>query len=368
MESPIPESIFRPLTTNGDQVVMHPPGGEEFCLPIPQTSDYLIPLPSGATVGLIANMDYASATEGSYDSTGAVATISTACSANICTPPAVASPNAPNVEFNLDGAAMGGSDCWETSFILPNSKSDQPLLSGAVGGVGTTNVNDSQRSIHDAVMNGAIAAGNLSSGHTSSSQHSPVLHNGMNGIKMNQLNHNNNNNNNHQHHHQQPHQHVVHEMEEAKLISLDTPQPTPTTIQPPLSFSSQLDGITLDPATLTKSLQQHKVGAGGVGKSVASSSYANVQMMPSSVNATHQLIGADVAIKELPNGGASVGGVEKINGMIDAALQNGPSGVLNGVATVNGNGVAAVNADTTAPFTIQGYNDRYKDKHAEISC
>uniref|UniRef100_A0A0A1WNA4 Uncharacterized protein n=1 Tax=Zeugodacus cucurbitae TaxID=28588 RepID=A0A0A1WNA4_ZEUCU len=180
---------------------------------------------------------------------------------------------------------------------------------------------------------------------------------------------NNNNNNNH-HHHQHPHQHqhVVHEMEEAKLISLDTPQPTPTTIQPPLSFSSQLDGITLDPAALTKSLQQHKVGAGGVGKSAATSSYANVQMMPSSVNATHQMIGVDVAMKELPNGGGIIGGSEKINGMIDAALQNGPSGVLNGVATVNGNGVAAVNADTAAPFTIQGYNDRYKDKHAEISC
>ncbi|XP_011203998.2 tyrosine-protein kinase receptor [Bactrocera dorsalis] len=382
MMSSIPESIFHPLTANGDQVVLHPPGGEEFCLPIPQTSDYLIPLPSGAAVGLIANMDYASATEGSYDSTGAVATISTACSANICTPPAVASPNAPNVEFNIDGAAaaaMGDSDCWETSFILPNSKSDQPLLSGAVGGVGTTNANDSQRSIHDAVLNGVAAAGNLTNGHNSSSQHSPVLHNGMNGIKMNQLNHNNNNNNNnnnHHHHHQQEHphadQHVVHEMEEAKLISLDTPQPTPTTIQPPLSFCSQLDGITLDPATLTKSLQQHKVGAGGIMNSAATSSYANVQMMPSSVNATHQLIGADVAMKELPlpNGGAGVGGVEKINGMIDATLPNGPSGVLNGVATVNGNGVAAaaVNADTAAPFTIQGYNDRYKDKHAEISC
>ncbi|KAI8039940.1 hypothetical protein M5D96_007365 [Drosophila gunungcola] len=56
--------------------------------------------------------------------------------------------------------------------------------------------------------------------------------------------------------------------EEAKLISLDTPQPTPTTIQPPLSFASQLDGITLDPSALGKSLPNGN----------AKQSYANVQV------------------------------------------------------------------------------------------
>ncbi|XP_017466502.1 PREDICTED: ALK tyrosine kinase receptor [Rhagoletis zephyria] len=393
MESPLPPSIFRPLSTDRDQLAaVRPPGNEEFCLPMPHTSDYLIPLPSGASVGLIANMDYASSIAGAHNLNPSVATTSTACSANICTPPAVASPDAPNVAFNLDAGGMSGTDCWETSFILPNSKSDQPLLSGAVGGTAAPpSTNDSQRSINGVTANGPITvtAGNLGSGHSSSSQHSPIMHNGINGIKMNRLNHNNNNNsNNNNNHHHQHHQQQHIEAEEAKLISLDTPQPTPTTIQPPLSFSSQLDGITLDPAALSKSLQQHKMGGAGVGtgvggigvnKSAASSSYANVQMMPSSVKAaptSHKMAGAagiDMS-KELPNGAGGNGGGEKLNGMLDATLHNGPSSgvVPNGVATVNGNGVggggsSAVAVDTV-PFTIQGYSDRYKDNHAEISC
>ncbi|XP_053962484.1 tyrosine-protein kinase receptor [Anastrepha ludens] len=363
LEEPLPPSYFRPLSTDRDPAAVRPTGSEELCLPMPGTSDYLIPLANGAKIDLIAKMNYASAAGCAPNANMAVATTSKASSANICTPPAVASPEVPKSTAKLDATNISGKDCWETSFILPNSKSDQPLLTGAVGGVDPLSTNDSSCSINGNSVTNNIsnATGNVNSGHSSSSQTSPIMHNG---IKMSMLNHNNNNNNNSSSNNNNNHQHAVHEAEEAKLISLDTPQPTPTTIQPPLSFSSQLDGITLDPAALTKSLQQHKAGAGGVGNSVASSSYANIQMMSSSVNAPHKLAGAsgiDV-VKELPNGGG-----EKINGMVDAALYNGPSGsVLNGVATVNGNGAAV--ADDTAPFTIQGYNDRYKDKHAEISC
>uniref|UniRef100_W8AEP6 Uncharacterized protein n=1 Tax=Ceratitis capitata TaxID=7213 RepID=W8AEP6_CERCA len=213
---------------------------------------------------------------------------------------------------------------------------------------------------------------------------------------MNHLNHNNNNqsnitNNNynqqhaHQHHlhhnhHQHHHHHqqlppqpsqqlqqqqpAVHEAEEAKLISLDTPQPTPTTIQPPLSFCSQLDGITLDPAALNKSLQQHKLGA-GIGLVAPTSSYANIQLMKVPQN-NCMMASVDAAERPIVDGDTT-----KSNGAMDASLQNGPVAVVsNGVASVNGNGVALVGADSAvaAPFTIQGYNERHKDQHAEISC
>ncbi|XP_067626535.1 tyrosine-protein kinase receptor isoform X2 [Eurosta solidaginis] len=385
MTAPLPPSIFRPMTNERDQIGgIGQAGADEFYLPMPHNSDYLIPLPSGAGIGIITNIDYDSVAGGST----VVATTSTACSANICTPPAIVSPDAPNfVGVNLDQGTMSGNDCWETSFILPNSKSDQPLLSGAVGAAGvvsttaavtaassapataTTSINDSQRSINGNGTSNASnssatsgAAINLNNGHGSNSgsnQHSPLLHNGLNGIKMNKLNHNNNNNNNNNHNNN-----IVKEAAEAKLISLDTPQPTPTTIQPPLSFSSQLDGITLDPAALSKSLQQHKIGAGAsssggvAGKAITSSSYANVQMM-----APHKIAGTKNihTVKELPNGG------EKINGIVETALHNGPTSLSNGVPSVNGDATTPA-SDATAPFTIQGYSERYKDNHAEISC
>ncbi|XP_037933649.1 homeobox protein 2-like [Teleopsis dalmanni] len=40
----------------------------------------------------------------------------------------------------------------------------------------------------------------------------------------------------------------------------------------------------------------------------------------------------------------------------------------NAVITVNGSAGTTLNGGNSAPFTIQGYNDRFKDNHAEISC
>lgn len=115
--------------------------------------------------------------------------------------------------------------------------------------------------------------------------------------------------------------------DDPKLISLDTPQQTPTTIKPPLSFgdkeshhSGSGGSITLDPSTLSS-----KQGM----------SYANVQM----------------AVKdqqpELHNGGGSVG-----------------------IVTPNNNIDKTIIVAPPPPFTIQSFNDRYKsnENHSEISC
>jgi len=154
MNAPLP-NILGPTASERDDTVIRPPNGEEFCLAVP---DYLVPLPPGGS----SNPSVASGS--GYVPESQRQQMSS------CTPPAVTSPAAPHPR-PVENLPPTSGDCWETSFILPNSKVEPP-----VAGSG-----------HDV----PLAAG-----------------------------------------------------EEAKLISLDTPQPTPTTIQPPLSFASQLDGIT----------------------------------------------------------------------------------------------------------------------------
>lgn len=117
---------------------------------------------------------------------------------------------------------------------------------------------------------------------------------------------------------------------------MDTPQQTPTTTLPPISFGPPLahpistDGgkaldiipppITLDPSTL-----QNSQGTG----------YANVRM------STLPGLGGD------PSSG---GGDSKLNG-------------------VSGSGVEGELRSQGSPFTIQNYSDHhYKENHSEISC
>ncbi|XP_017077953.1 ALK tyrosine kinase receptor [Drosophila eugracilis] len=233
MNAPLP-NILGPTASERDDTVIRPPNGEEFCLAVP---DYLVPLPPGGS----SNPSVASGS--GYVPESQRQQMSS------CTPPAVTSPAAPHPR-PVENLAPTSGDCWETSFILPNSKVEPP-----VAGSG-----------HDV----PLASG-----------------------------------------------------EEAKLISLDTPQPTPTTIQPPLSFASQLDGITLDPSALTK---------GHLPNGSAKQSYANVQ------------------VKNETDG-------KVINGVV------GNGTVMNGEVSTGSGG-----ADS--PFTIQGYAERYKDNnnHSEISC
>ncbi|ALC42076.1 Alk [Drosophila busckii] len=204
---------------------------------------------------------------------------------NNCTPPAVTSPAAPKPPPQEAAAPpdAAANDCWETSFILPNSKSNQPLLGNHANVNGLPNGTGSRNA---------------------SKQATPIMRSPTHS-------------------------------DEAKLISLDTPQPTPTTIQPPLSFASQLDGITLDPAALSKALPNGNAN----GATAVKQSYANVQ----------------VQLKDEPP--PPLREPSKMNG----TLPTGHGVVINGDASSNG-------SDT--PFTIQGYAERYKDNnnHSEISC
>ncbi|KAH8372849.1 hypothetical protein KR009_006577 [Drosophila setifemur] len=246
MNAPLP-NILGPTASERDDTIIRPPNGDEFCLAVP---DYLVPLPPGSVSG-VNPLSMAS-------SSGYIPEVQRQQMSS-CTPPAITSPAAPHPPRPVAIESMApptGGDCWETSFILPNSKSEQP-----------TGSSSSSKDIMPLVTAG----------------------------------------------------------DEAKLISLDTPQPTPTTIQPPLSFASQLDGITLDPSTLSKSLPNGN----------AKQSYANVQVK------------------------------SEADGKVSA---NGPM-VVNGSVMVNGDlSTGAGGADS--PFTIQGYADRYKDNnnHSEISC
>lgn len=104
MNAPLP-SFFRPPSTERDQTIMRPPN-DDFCLQVPNSSDYLIPLPGprNAAERLMS------------EATG----ITISESITTCSAPKTTSPAAPK--------SLDHSGCWETSFMIPNSKSDQPLL------------------------------------------------------------------------------------------------------------------------------------------------------------------------------------------------------------------------------------------------
>ncbi|KAM7344585.1 anaplastic lymphoma kinase [Cochliomyia hominivorax] len=354
MNAPLPH-ILRPPSNERDQTIIRPQGVDDICLQVPTTSDYLIPLP-----GITHNTQHqiSEAQTETTNTNNPIVAVSTGT--NVCTPPGVASPSAPCCAIKEEECehnnATSNEGSWETSFILPNSKSDQPLLNQA---------NGSQKSINTVSM-GAPGPGNTS-GYSSSSQRSPV----SNGIRTI---HNNNNNNNSIHNGNHSSTTSTHNVnnEETTLISLDTPQPTPTTIQPPLSFSSQLDGITLDPAALTKSLKNNvtvpntnTTNTNTTTPNNKHSSYANIQMMSTSVGNLKTNC-SDPTTNNL------MMGTEKLNGSILHKSSNGlnvnkMNGNLNKPAAQPAVGGGSVGANAP-PFTIQGYAERYKDKHSEISC
>ncbi|XP_055839664.1 tyrosine-protein kinase receptor [Episyrphus balteatus] len=285
---PLP-SIFRPPSAENDQTIMRPPGNDDFCLQVPHSSDYLIPLPGPRSI-----------TDRLLQETTGVTIIESMAT---CTPPVVTSPSAP---VNADE-----NGCWETSFIMPNSKSDQPLLSSS---------HDSKLSMNG-MEEGSVVVNHNHNNHQLNSQSKSQSNNNIHRSSPQSTStttHNSNDDDD----------------DGPKLISLDTPQPTPTTIKPPLSFT-QLDGITLDPSTLTKGMQLNNSAA-------TKQSYANIQMVNS--------VKSDVP-------------PEKMNGSIVGSTPNNydPNAMSN----------HSMNGSAAPPFTIQGFNDRYnlsKDNHSEISC
>lgn len=250
MNAPLP-SFFRPPSTERDQTIMRPPNNDDFCLQVPNSSDYLIPLPGprSEAVRLLSEATCVTLSE----------------SVTTSAKPRVTSPAIPK--------SLNDSGCWETSFMLPNSKSDQLLLSA---------------------------------------EHSSHNHHCIDGSNRNGND---------------------------KLISLDTPQQTPTLIKPPISFGDKESNssssstsnnilsstITLDPANLN-----NKQGM----------SYANVHMVNS---------------VKLPCGTSAGDSQQQQQQLPSPELMNG---------TLN------VDKTTPPPFTIQGFNERYKsnENHSEISC
>lgn len=268
MNAPLP-SFFRPPSNERDQTIMRPPGNDDFCLQVPSSSDYLIPLPGPRTaVDRILS-----------EATG----VTLSESPSTYTAPRTTSPAIP--PKHTDGS-------WETSFMVPKQISELP-----------NNVNH---------VNGCIS------------------------------------NENEQNH------------IDKSLISLDTPQQTPTTIKPPISFGPPLNNhtdhlpnnlknshepspITLDPSTLTKQ----------------GTSYANVHML-NSMNgpATTQTISPPHT-----NGNNNNNNNNNINGI---------NGHVNDTEKCNGSVVMGTTIDKAPPpFTIQGFNDRRyisNENHSEISC
>ncbi|XP_058055308.1 tyrosine-protein kinase receptor [Anopheles bellator] len=378
MNAPLP-SFFRPPSNERDTTIMRPPGNDDFCLQVPNSSDYLIPLPGPRSV---AERLLSEATGVTIPDTLIT-----------CTPPKNASPRLLNgtvmsgnhvggvgicpqvpaqVALALAAPTDTGPTCWETSFIRKHPSGGQVCPASV-----------------------ALPPPPLEAmpdpGPVASTQIPPLP-----------------------------------EVAD-KLISLDTPQQTPTAIQPPISFGNPITvepsnvtngpltngnahgpivpvespietakllssippPITLDPAAL-HAQQNHVVVVGGT-------SYANIRMMNSAAAAAGAIAGPTVN----GNGGNSNGhhSHSGANGHLDkmgglAVYNNGPTtgnpgstnghhlhhhgggtGGSNGLVD-KGPGVVAPHQQqqdpsrTAAPFTIQTFSERYisPENHSEISC
>lgn len=91
MNAPLP-NFFRPPSMERDTTIMRPSGNEDFCLQIPNSSDYLIPLPDSRA---IAERLLTEATGVTIPDTHSTYTLTT------------------------ERPKMSDSNCWETSFSKP---------------------------------------------------------------------------------------------------------------------------------------------------------------------------------------------------------------------------------------------------------
>uniref|UniRef100_A0A182WD07 receptor protein-tyrosine kinase n=1 Tax=Anopheles minimus TaxID=112268 RepID=A0A182WD07_9DIPT len=382
MNAPLP-SFFRPPSNERDTTIMRPPGNDDFCLQVPNSSDYLIPLPGPRSV---AERLLSEATGVTIPDT-----------LMTCTPPKNASPRIVNGHTVMVSNALVGHGapqqqplttvtdgaCWETSFIRKHPgqacPAGVPLPPPPVLDPAEVVLPPNVPSMVPPVPDVAD-----------------------------------------------------------KLISLDTPQQTPTAIQPPISFSNPVIGelgdgsnpgqtnggpmtngnghnhgppmvespmetakllssipppITLDPAALSMQ-QNHVVGT----------SYANIRMM-SSANGNGSNHGHTNHNNNNNNHGDHSVIVDKLTGTGGIVMtgltgySNGPTGNggVNGGNGVGGGGNHNTNGHhghghggnggngsgdkgsvgsgqdpsrQAAPFTIQTFSERYisPENHSEISC
>ncbi|XP_049291749.1 tyrosine-protein kinase receptor isoform X1 [Anopheles funestus] len=380
MNAPLP-SFFRPPSNERDTTIMRPPGNDDFCLQVPNSSDYLIPLPGPRSV---AERLLSEATGVTIPDT-----------LMTCTPPKNASPRIVNGHTVMVSNALVGHGapqqqplttvtdgaCWETSFIRKHPGQACPA------GVPLP---------PPPVLDPAEAV---------------LPPNGPSMVPP------------------------VPDVAD-KLISLDTPQQTPTAIQPPISFSNPVIGelgdgsppgqtnggpmtngnghnhgppmvespmetakllssipppITLDPAALSMQ-QNHVVGT----------SYANIRMMSNAngngANHNHsnhnnnnhgdhgvivdKLTGTGgivmTGLTGYSNGPTGNGGVNGGNGGGNGVNHstNGHHGHGHGGNGSNGGsdkgsiGAGQDPSRQAAPFTIQTFSERYisPENHSEISC
>lgn len=96
MNSPLP-SFFRPASMERDTTIMRPSGNEDFCLQVPNSSDYLIPLPDSRAI----------AERLLTEATG------------------VTIPDTMSTYTLTNSLKMPDTNCWETSFSKPIVK---PML------------------------------------------------------------------------------------------------------------------------------------------------------------------------------------------------------------------------------------------------
>lgn len=106
MNAPLP-SFLRPPSSERDATIMRPPGNDDFCLQVPNSSDYLIPLPGPRSIAerLLS------------EATGVTIP-------NSLTTYTVTQSSVPK---------MNNQKCWETSFMIPHAKPNQPLLNSDAG-------------------------------------------------------------------------------------------------------------------------------------------------------------------------------------------------------------------------------------------
>lgn len=181
MNAPLP-NYLRPPSLEHDTTIMRPSGNDDFCLQVPNSSDYLIPLPDPRA---IAERLLTQATGVTIPDTMTTYTMSTS-------------------------HKMPETTCWETSFSKPITK---PKLCS----------NDSMEvnNLDDLFIEFFA---------------------------------------------------ILYSLLKDRLISLDTPHQTPTTIDPPQSFcnspiqnlpSNKQNAITLDPAALQQGYANVKMANGG---------------------------------------------------------------------------------------------------------
>ncbi|XP_055595581.1 tyrosine-protein kinase receptor [Uranotaenia lowii] len=319
MNAPLP-SFFRPPSNERDTTIMRPPGNDDFCLQVPNSSDYLIPLPGPRSV---AERLLSEATGVTIPDTLVT-----------CTPPKTASPRI----LNGPQQPQEGK-CWETSFIR-----EHPVVVST--GAPLPPMQDPTMLVNE---NGPI---------------------------------------------EQPGCPVV-----DKLISLDTPQQTPTSIQPPISFSNPM-GSAHGPL-MGNGMIPHCNGTGSGGSSNGSSgasingmNHGNHVVVPPPtmdqietaklLNSIPPPITLDPSTlnKQQP-GGTSYANIRMINaasGLVSNGEHHGEK-ILSGRGNGGGGGGSnhhhsnssgsdKSNDNRPTAFTIQTFSDRYinNENHSEISC